>query len=114
VLPSVDSTTAVSLVPAELDAEESDCPVMVDSLEDWTGTKADDEACEDELCWTTIFGVFVNDKLVELAAFSGAMISGGEVLSEQVEEFEEPETRVRCKRNLKMIFRSCSTSYGST
>jgi hypothetical protein len=56
----------------------------------------------------------VNDKPVELAAFSGAMISGGEVLSEQVEEFEEPETRVRCKRNLKMIFRSCSTSYGST
>jgi hypothetical protein len=84
---------------------------MVDSLEDWTGTKAEDEACEDELCWTTIFGVFVNDKPVELA---GAVISGGEVLSEQVEEFEEPETRVRCKRNLKMIFRSCSTSYGLT
>jgi len=56
----------------------------------------------------------VSDKPVKLAAFSGAMISGGEVLSEQVEEFEEPETRVRCKRNLKMIFRSCSTSYGLT
>lgn len=113
-LPSVDSTTAVSLVPAELGAGESGCPVMVGSLGGWTGTKAEDEACEDELCWTTIFGVFVNDKPVELAAFSGAMISGGEVLSEQVEEFEEPETRVRCKRNLKMIFRSCSTSCGST
>lgn len=113
-LPSVDSTTTVSLVPAELDTEELDCPVMVDSLEDWTGTKAGDEACEDELCWTTIFGVLVSDKPVKLATFSGAMISRGEVLSEQVEEFEEPETRVRCKRNLKMIFRSCSTSYGST
>lgn len=58
--------------------------------------------------------MLVSDKPVKLAAFSGAMISGGEVLSEQVEEFEEPETRVRCKRNLKMIFRSCSTSYGLT
>ena len=56
----------------------------------------------------------MSDKLVKLAAFSGAMISGGEVLSEQVEEFEEPETEVRGKRNLKMIFRSCSTSCGST
>lgn len=113
-LPSVDSTTTVSLVLVEPDAEELDCLVMVDSLEDWTGTKAENEAREGELCWTTIFGVLVNDKPIELAAFSGAMISGGEVLSEQVEELEEPETRVRCKRNLKMIFRSCSTSYGST
>jgi hypothetical protein len=114
VLPSVDSTTVVPLVPVGLDAEEFDCLVMVDSLDDWIGAKAEGDACGDELCWATIFGVFVNDKPVELAAFSGAIFSGGEVLSEQVEEFEEPETRIRCKRNLKMIFRLCSTSCGST
>jgi hypothetical protein len=71
VLPSVDSTTTVSLVPAEPDAEELDCLVMVDSLEDWTGAKAEGEACEDELRWTTIFGVLVNGKPVEWLRLAG-------------------------------------------